>query len=432
LKVTKEKTGACEYTLNVEVEPERLVTPLRQAAQRLSKRRPLAGYRPGKAPYAMVERLYGKQLIVDEMLEVVGKELYQEALKDKGLDPYAVAHLDIVQADPLQLKFIVPVQPEVKLGDYHSIRVQQKPASVAPGDVDEVLERIRDANAVWAPIEREAKLGDQVQIDAVGTKVDGTKTEQKDLTLEITEELMPPEFRQNLLGMKAGESREFDVEYAADFRDKDLAGKRVHFAVTVKSAKHKELPALNDELAKSAGPYETLAQLRAKIEEELRSQKESEAKDAALTEALDALVAQASMEYPVMAVENETASMIQSYSERLQARGFTLQGYLDMMKKTPVQFHDEMRPQAERRLKRALALTKFAEAESVKVEPGEVQQEVDRLSQPYGEKAGDVKAIFSGGEPLRTITSDVFSRKAQDRLLAIATGQVESAAKEIE
>ena len=430
MKVTKEKTGACEYTLNAEVEAERLVTPLRQAAQRLSKRRPLAGFRPGKAPYALVERLFGKQLIVDEMLESIGSQLYQEALKETELDPYAVAHVDVVQADPLQLKFVVPVQPEVKLGDYHTIRVQSKPVSVAAGDVDQVLERIRDANAVWSPIERAAKLGDQVQIDALGSKDDGTKTEQKDLTLEITEDLMPPEFRQNLVGTKAGESKEFDVEYAADFRDKDLAGKRVHFAVTVKSAKQKELPELNDELAKGAGSYETLEQLRAKIETELRSQKEAEAKDAALTEALDALVAQASMEYPAVAVENETANMLESYSQRLQNRGFTLQGYLDMMKKTPLQFHDEMRPQAERRLKRALSLTKFAQTEGIKVEPGEVEQEVDRLSQPYGEKAGDVKAIFSGGEPLRTITSDVFSRKAQDRLLAIAAGQVEGAAKE--
>ncbi len=429
MKVTKEKSGTCEYTLSVEVEPERLQVPLRQAAQRLSKRRPLAGYRPGKAPYAMVERLLGKELIVREMLDSIGDGLYEEAIREVSLNPYTVAHMDIPQMDPLQLKFVVPVQPEVKLGDYHSIHVAQKPTEVTPAEVDEVVENIRDASAVWAPVERAARLGDQVLFDGSGTRDDGTKTEQKDLSVELREEMVPREFGQNLVGMHPGESKEFDVQYPADFRDSDLAGKHLRFQVTLKSIKEKELPELTDELAKSAGPYESLADLRQKVETGLREKKEAQARDEALTQALDALVEQASLEYPAVAVERETQRMAESFSNRLQQQGFTLQGYLDMMKKTPTQLLDEMRPQAEKRLRRTLALARFAEAEDVKVEEGEVEQEVDRLSQPYGEKAAQVKQLFGAGEPLRSVRSDVYSRKAQARLLAMATGQPEVAEK---
>jgi trigger factor len=425
LIVTKEKTGTCEYTLSVDVEPERLQVPLRQAAQRLSKRRPLAGYRPGKAPYAMVERLLGKELIVQEMLDGIGDGLYEEAIRESGLEPYTLAHMETPQMDPLQLKFVVPVQPEVKLGDYRSIHVVQKAADVTQTEVDEVVESIRDASAVWVPVERAARLGDQVQFDGNGTKDDGGKTEQKDLSVELSEEMVPPEFGQNLVGMSPGESKEFDVQYPNDFRDAELAGKHVHFQVTLKTVKAKELPELNDELAKTAGPYESLAQLREKVETGLRERKESQAKDEALTQALDALVEQASMEYPAVAVERETQRMLESFSNRLQQQGFTLQGYLDMIKKTPTQMLDEMRPQAEKRLKRTLALAEFAEAEGVKVEPGEVQEEVERISQPYGDKAAQVRQLFGAGEALRSVHSDVYSRKAQTRLLALATGQAE-------
>jgi trigger factor len=425
LKVTKEKTGSCEYTVNAEVEPERVQAPLRQAAQRLSKRRPLPGYRPGKAPYAMVERLLGKEVIMQEMLDGIGDELYEEAIRESGLEPYAVAHMEMPQMDPLHLKFVVPVQPEVKLGDYHTIHVEQKPVEVTQAEVDEVVESIRDVSAVWVPAERAARLGDQVLFDGAGTKDDGGKTEQKDLSVELREDMVPREFGQNLIGMNPGESKEFDVQYPADFGDTELAGKHVRFQVTLKSVKEKELPALTDELAKSAGPYESLAQLREKVEASLREKKKSQAKDEALTQALDALVEQATLEYPAVAVERETQRMAESFSNRLQQQGFTLQGYLDMMKKTPAQYLDELRPQAEKRLRRTLALVQFAEAESVKVEPGEVEQEVERLSQPYGDKAAQVKQLFGAGEPLRSVQSEVYSRKAQTRLLAMATGQVE-------
>jgi len=433
LKVSTEKTGPREYELNLEVEAERLVNPLRQAARRLNTRRPLSGFRPGKAPYDLVERIYGKEAIYDAMLDKIGNQLYQEALQEAQIEPYTQARFETVQLEPLILKFTVPAQPEVTLANYHGIRVQQAEATVTDEEVQQVLAQMQDEHALWVPAERAVKMGDQVVVDAVGTTDDEQEIEEKDLTLQVTEEMTPPEFSQNLIGIKPGEGNEFDVQYPADFRDPDLAGKRAHFQVSLKAVKEKELPALDDELAQSLGPYETLGELRADIQTKLLEHKETEAKDVATEEALNALVEQSTLEYPNIAVEHEIDQMVASLANRLSRQGFTLEHYLEMEKKTLAQFREETRPRAEARLQRALVLAEFAEAEGIKVEQKDIDQEIERLSQSFDEQQIDtVKAALRKGDALRSITNDLYSRKVLDHLLAITTGQAQPRPEESE
>ena len=423
MEVTAEKTAPCEYVLNLKVEPERLERPLRQAAQRLSTRRPLAGFRPGKAPYAMVERAFGKEPIFEEMLDKIGNDLYKEALEQRKLEPYGRASFEIVQLEPLALKVTVPTQPVVTLGDYRKIHVEQSPITVTDAEVQKLLSDVQEQHAVWVPVERAVQMGDQILIDASGTAKDGKSIEPKDLTLEVTESLTPPDFRQNLIGIHPGATKEFDVEYPAEFRDADLAGKQFHFSVTVKAVKQKELPALDDTLAQSAGSFETLEQLRADLQSKLRQQKEAEAKDAATNSALDSLVDQATLEYPAVAVEHETTDMVASFGERLIQQGFTLEGYLRSAGKTMEQLRDETRPQAEKRLKRTLVLAEFAKAEAVRIEKEDITQEVERVSSSYGERAEAVRSALEQPDVLGAIRSDVYNRKVINHLLDIATGK---------
>ena len=426
MKVTKEKTGPCEYELSVEVEPEQLQQPLRQAARRLSKRRPLAGFRPGKAPYQMVERMYGQEAIFDEMLDQIGNKLYQEALKESGLEPYEEASLDIQQLEPLSLKFTVPVQPEVTLGDYHTIRAKLKKPRVPKTEIEGILTRMQENNALWMPVERAVQMGDQVLLDIVGA-IDGKEgTNQQDLTLEVTKEMTPPAFGENLVGIKPSETKEFDIQYPQDFQDQDLAGKTVHFSVTVKTVKEKELPALDDELAKTVGDFETLAQLRAKIKEQLREQKASEAKHEATDQAIDTLVKQATIEYPNVAVEREIDAMIRSSERRLQQQGFSLEGYLSMQQKTLAEWRTEMRPDAETRLKQSLAVAEFATTEGIDVDEHETEEEIDRITAPLGDRSDGLKETLSTGASYVSVINRLYQRKALERLLAIATGQADS------
>jgi trigger factor len=420
LKISKEKMGPCEYALSIEIEPERIQEPLRQAAQRLSKYRPLAGFRPGKAPYSMIERAFGKDMIYREMLDKAGNDWYKEALQESQLEPYAQGEMEIAQLEPLTLKVNVPIEPQVTLGDYSRIHVKQKAVKVIKSEIDEALIQIQDSNAVWQPVEQPVQTGNQVVLDAVGKTEDGKPAEQRDLTLEVSEQMVPAGFGQNLVGMKPGETKEFHVDYPADFSDENLAGKRVHFAVTVKAVKQKELPALNDELAKGAGS-ETLSDLRAKIKEELQKRKEETAREEALDKALSALVEGATLEYPAIAVEQEVDEMIETLTDRLTRQGFSMEGYLQMVKKTLPQLREERRAAAVERLKRGLALVKFAEAEGIKVGPEEVDQEAARFAESFGEEAEGIKAALATEKWRRSMTSDVFRRKALDRLLAMAT-----------
>lgn len=421
MKITSEKTGPCQYTLTVEVEPERIEIPLRQAAERINRYRPLPGFRPGKAPFAMIERSVGKDLLYREMLDKVGNDWYKEALEQSKLEPYAQGELDIVKLEPLTLKVVVPIEPVVTLGDYKSIKVKPKTAKVTKADVDESLARLQEVNAIWQPVEHEVVLGNQVVIDATGKTDDGKPVDQKDLTLEVTEQMMPVGFSQNLTGMKTGETKEFNVDYPADFRDQNLAGKRVHFAVTVKAVKEKELPKLTDELAKGAGA-ENLADYKTKLKEQLQKQREQEVHDDAVDQALDALVAGTTMEYPAVAVEQEIDDMLRSFAERLVSQGFTVEGYLQLTKKTPAQLREERRGPAVERLKRGLALIEFAKAEGIQVSKEETDQEINRVAESFGEGAEPVRQALSTDSSVRGVASDLFRRKALDRLLELAGG----------
>lgn len=431
MNITSEKTGPCQYTLTVEVEQERIETPLRQAAERINRYRPLPGFRPGKAPFAMVERLVGKDLLYREMLDKVGNDWYKEVLEQSKLEPYAQGELDIVKLEPLTLKVVVPTEPVVTLGDYKTIKVKPKAVKVAKADVDESLARLQEANAIWQPVEHEVVLGNQVVIDATGNTDDGKPVDQKDLTLEVTEQMMPVGFAQNLTGMKPGETKEFNVDYPADFRDQNLAGKRVHFVVTVKAVKEKELPKLTDELAKGAGA-EDLADYKAKVKEQLQKQREQESHDEAVDQALDALVTGATMEYPTVAIEQEIDDMLRSFADRLVSQGFTLEGYLQLTKKTPAQLREERRGPAEERLKRGLALIEFAKAEGIQVSKEETEQEINRVAETFGESAETVRKALSTDNSLRGVASDLFRRKALDHLLELASGSSKKGESKVE
>jgi len=423
LKVTKDKVGPGQYVLSIEVEPKRLQQPLRRAARRLTTRRPMAGFRPGKAPYHLVERTYGKELIVDEMLSEIGNDLYREALDQAEVEPYARAEFEITQLEPLTLKVNVPAEPEVVLGDYSGLTVSAEPVAVTEGEIESILSQLRDERALWVPVERGAQMGDQVEIDALGNTDQGQRIEQNDLVLELSAEIAPSGFGDNLIGAVTAESRQFDIDYPEDFRDQDLAGKTVHFQVTVKAVREKELPDLDDGLAQSLGDHETLADLREDIRQKLLERKEEESREAALQKALDALVDQASIEYPPIALEHEIDALQQRLSDRLEQNGFTLEGYLHTSGKSLAQWRLETRPQAEARLKQSLVLAEFAKAEGIQVSGDELASEVTRVSSQFGDRAESVKEALTTEDSLLAMTNDVYRRKALSRLLSLATGE---------
>jgi len=426
LKINSEETAVREVALTLEPEPERVEKATRRVARKLATRVKIPGFRPGKAPFQVVERTVGREYLLEEAAGELGSELYKEALDETGLEPYTQANLEIVSLDPMSLKVTVALVPEVDLGDYHAIRVEPEDQVTATDEqVDEALGEVRESLSEWVAVERAAEMGDQVTMSVLGKMGDETVADSEAEEFVLTEDGSPPGFSAELVGVKAEDSKEFSTAYPEDFPEEDLQGRGVDFSVTLHAVHEKQVPALDDELAKSAGDYDTLEDLKRDLRAKLQTRLEEDARHRLVDKAVEALIEQATVAYPAVALEHEIDDMLSAYEKRLEGQGFTMDGYLSMSGQTREQLRESMESGATERLVRSLVLAELVEAEDIKVEDKDVEEEVDRLASTYGEQAGAVKKILSRPNALSTITSDLYTRAATDRLVEIATGQGE-------
>ncbi|MCG2767432.1 MAG: trigger factor [Anaerolineae bacterium] len=428
MKINTEEIADREVALTLEPEPERVEKAVRRVARKVAKRIKIPGFRPGKAPFQIVERTVGREYLLDEAASEMASELYKEALDKTGLEPYAPADLQILSLDPVSLKVTVALTPEVDLGDYQAIRVEPGDEVVVTDEqVDESLQEVQERLSEWDSVERAVQMGDQIVIDIMGNKGDDVLFDEKEQELILTEDVSPPGFSEQLLGIEPEESKEFSCTYPDDFPDEDLQGQEIAFKVTLHGVREKQAPVLDDELAKSAGDYETLEDLKQALRDGIQQRLEEEARDRLAETAVKALVEQASVTYPAVALKDEVDDMIASYEKRLESQGFTLDSYLNMTGQTSEVLRGEFESGAKERLVRSLVLAELTKAEGIKVEGDEVNEEIARIASTYGDKASVVKRALTQRGATSSIASDLYSRKAIDRLIAIATGQVEAA-----
>jgi len=433
MKVTTEELPDRQILLTVEVEEEQVQRALRQAARRLSRWIRIPGFRPGKAPYQLVVRAVGEERLRAEAFDAIGQKLYEQALEEAGVEEvYAQGTLEEVQWDPLTFKVVVPLKPLVELGDYRALRVPMEPILVMDEEVDEVLQDLRERQAEWVPVDRPAAIGDLVIMDIKGTVGEEEIMSQQNwewvLRAEGSSSL--PDFDAALVGLKAGDKHSFDVNYPEDARV-PWAGKTAHFEVLVHGVKAKELPPLDDEFAQVASEHETLEALREAIRKDLRARREAEA-DYEI-KALDALVEQARIEFPPLMLEKELDALLEDHERMLRQRGMPLDDFLRLSGKNKEEYRDEIRPQAEQRLKRSLALSEFVKREGLNVEEAEVDEEIERrtasLPDDLAERLREGLNTVKGREQVR---NELLTQKALQRLAAIAKGEIAEEAEEKE
>ena len=427
MKIGTEEIADREVALTLEPEQERVEKATRRVARALAGRVKIPGFRPGKAPFQVVERAVGREYLLEEVANELASELYEEALEETGLEPYTKASVEIVSLEPMSLKVSVALVPEVDLGDYRAIRVEAEgDVAVTDEQVQEAVHEVQERLSEWIPVERAAEMGDQVVMDVLGKKNDETVANSEGDEFILSEDSSPPGFSAELVGLEAGESKEFTITYPDDFPEEDVRGEEVGFTVTLGAVRERDMPPIDDDLAKSAGDYDTLEELRQTLRDKLQARLEEEARDRLGDKAIEALIAQAKVTYPAAALQHEIDDTLAAYEKRLEGQGFTLDGYLGMTGQTQDELRQEMESGAKERLVRALVLAELVKAEEIEVEDGDVAEEVDRLSSAYGEQAESVKRILSRANALSTITSDLYTRKATDRLIAVATGQAEA------
>jgi len=389
MNVTASPAPKSSVLLEVEVPAERLDRAVRDATGRLSRRTRVAGFRPGKAPRPILERVLGPGAVLDEAVEQLVQATYRDAILEQGILPLANADVEIVEAvegQPLKYKATVQVRPEVTLGDYQNFKFAPEIETVDAAKVDKVVEELRDQNATLRAVEdRGAQNGDWAVIGFRGTRdgvaFDGGTSER--MPLIIGEDRLIPGFEANLIGLKSGDATAFDITFPEDYQEESLAGQQARFEVELKELREKVLPAADDEFARSMGNYADMAALTADVDERLHRNALDRARHEFSDKIIEYAVANATLELPDILVDQEVEVMHDEFRSSLARQGIAEPAYLKATGKTEKDLHDEFRPAAEQRTKVLLILSRIADEEGLLVSDAEVEEQVEMARARY-------------------------------------------------
>lgn len=424
MKVTVEHTPNSEVTLTIELDWNELEKASDHAYRELAQRYNVPGFRRGHAPRSMLERMLGKEAIYEHGLEHLIEDSYRDAVRSNNLKPLGQPTMDappLEMGQPFTFTARVPVLPPVKLGDYRSVRVERPSVEVSDEDIEKVVLDLQQQQALWLPAERPAQLADHVIADIQLTVGERTISDLHDNEFELAEtrEGIFTGMDEHLVGLSEGETKEFTTTIPADYTNTDLAGQEAHYTVALKGVKYRELPEIDDELAKSAGDYQTLDDLRGSIREQLRSRRESSADQEFREGLLKAVAEQAEVEIPPILVEDETGVMVREMQRLLEQSGLTWEQFLDGSSKSEAEYRKDLEPEARERVRRDLVLDAIADAEGIEASDQEVQGFLDMLAAVGGGRPMRVRQLSPGQR--QHVVNRIRRDKVTQRLVQEAT-----------
>jgi trigger factor len=389
MNVTATPAPKSSILLEIEVPSERLDRAIREATQRLSRRTRVAGFRPGKAPRPILERVLGPTAVLDEAVEQLVQVSYRDAVIEQGIVPLTNADVEVVEAvegKPLRFNATVQVRPEVELGDYSNFNFAPEIEEVDEAKVDKVVDELRDQNATLAAVEdRAARDGDWAIIGFAGTKdgvpFDGGTSDR--MPLILGEDRLIPGFEANIVGLRPGEFTDFDITFPGDYPEESLAGQQVHFAVELKELREKILPAADDAFAQNMGEYEDLAALKRDIDARLHGNALDHARHEFADKIIEYAVANATIDLPDVLVDQEVEVMHDEFRSQLARQGIGEEAYLRATNKSEPELHAEFRPRAEHRVKVLLVLSRIADVEAVEIPGAEIEAQVGQARARY-------------------------------------------------
>jgi len=432
LKIEREDLEDRQVGITVELEDDRLVRAMRVTAKRLGKNTKISGFRPGKAPYDVLVRTLGEEAIFDEALEELGQEIYREAIEEMELEPFAMGSLDeVVNRDPLILRYTVPLSPDVDLGAYKDLRHAYEEPQIEDETVEQVLENLRERQALIEPVERPAAIGDVVVADVIAELdsdeegEDQVLLDDKDVSILVDEETTwpIPGISEHLVGIEAGDKKEFEYTFPDDYVNETLREKQTTFEISCLEVKSRFIPEWSDDLAKNLGEVESLLDLRIKVREDLTNDAVNQAETTHGREVVDKVIEGATVNYPPILLQQEINDMLRELSDRLRMQNLSLEDYMKIDNKSQEDLLEEITPNAEERLKRALVLGELITLEDIKVDDAEVDSEIENFLERFEDKSDTTKQLFNNPEGQRRISLDLLSDKAIKRLIAIAAGE---------
>ena len=411
--------------LTVEVPAEQFEAALKTSYNKNKNKFNIPGFRKGKAPQAMIEKMYGVGVFYEDAVDEAINASYPDAAKESGLEIVSRPEISIEQVEKGK-SFIyvatVATKPEVTLGEYKGIEVEKAKPEVTDADVEAELKKVQEQNSRLVSVaDRAVADGDQTVIDFEGF-VDGKAFEggkAEDYTLVIGSHSFIDTFEDQLIGKNIGEDVEVNVTFPAEYHEAELAGKPATFKVKIKEIKMKELPELNDEFASEVSEFETLDAYKEDVKNKLAETKQAQATAENENNVVQKVVDNAQMDIPAPMVDEQVRNMIEDYARRLQSQGISFDQYLQFTGSTIEQLQEQMRPQAELRLRTRLVLEAVVAAE--KIEPSEelVEAEIKKMSENYKMDAEQIKTIM-GEAGMAQMKADMAVQEAVDFLVAEA------------
>lgn len=419
MSVKVEKLENNMALLTIDAPAEDLEKALEKAFQKQKNSISIPGFRKGKVPRQMVEKMYGPEVFYDEACNILIPDAYEKAMDECDEDIVSRPEIEvktIKKGEPFVFTAKVALKPEVKLGKYKGVSIEKVNAEVTDEDVDKAIEKERDNNARTIEVtDRAVKDGDMTVLDfegfVDGVAFEGGKGENYPLT--IGSGAFIPGFEEQLIGAEIDKEVEVNVTFPEDYQAEELAGKPAVFKCTVKEIKEKELPELDDEFASEVSEFDTLAEYKEDVKKNLAEAKAKEAKEEKEARVIEAIVNDAAMDIPEAMIKTQQEQMIDEFAQRMQMQGLSMEQYCQFTGATEEKLFDSVRPTAEQRIKSRLVLEAVAKAEGIEASEADVEEEMKTMAEAYQLDVEKVKEMLPE-KSLAGIKEDIAVRKAAE------------------
>lgn len=435
MKVTQQEEAARQTVLEIELDDDDLEPYLNRAYRRVVQKANIPGFRKGKAPRSIIERVFGREYLINDVIEYMVSDVTSKAIEENDLDAGGLPRIDLKGLDPVQIEATVPLSPKVELNDYSGLRVERETTPVTDEQVGERLDRMREGLATWEPVERATRAGDMVTVD-IEAKVDGELLiDQQNgvLVLDDEHDTVLPGLSKKLARATKGKPKSFQLALPDDYQPtidgESVAGKEASFTIAVSEIKERNVPGLDDEFAKGVGQgFDDLAALRKSVEDDMRAEAEQTDTSAFRDAAVAALVELADLEIPELLIDHEVDHIISDREQALQRMNVGLEDYLRYAGKTPEEFREEARSASLERLQRTYVLGALVEAEKIEVSDEELADRLETLKASVPpDQLGSVD--LESDQAVSSMRRNLQFEKAVERLTGIVGGDGASYAK---
>lgn len=431
MEIVSEELESRQVKLTIVVPHDRLMAAREVAAGEMSQGKKVPGYRPGKAPYDKMVAIVGAEAIDERAMVVAARDAVEAAVKAEGIRPSAPFGMEIIRKDPLTVTTTIPLQPSVELGDYRSISVPTlDPIEVHDEDVEAAIEAWREELSYLAPVDRPAEAGDVMTLQLVGRLDDRIVFEDESLSLALDPEKaadvgLPAAVTDELIGLAAGGSIEFELTYPEYWKQPELQGRKVAFEATVSTVAAIALPDMDDGLAEQLADVDTLDELRDRVRRTMITRARMTQRDEHVGVAVDTLVAAATIEYPPAMLEAEVIEILDDLRKRVEQQGFLWERWVELQKEHHGEIVSQAEAEAKRRIDRRLVLSRFGELERISVSRQEIDEGIAEFKARLSPAAR--RGLPGKNELRRDIGTQMLTGRVLDHLLAIVTGAADAA-----